>query len=99
MTVNRELIAAQALRHRLPSIYVVRAYPQSGGLMSYGVERGAQMREAAGYVDRILKGAKPGDLPVQSSSKFEMVFNLKAAKALSITVPATMLGRADEVIE
>jgi len=99
VTVNRELIAAQALRHRLPSIYVVRAYPQSGGLMSYGVERGAQMSEAAGYVDRILKGAKPGDLPVQSSSKFEMVFNLKTAKALGITVPATMLGRADEVIE
>ena len=82
-----------------PSIYVVRLYPASGGLMSYGIHTFAQVREAANYVDRILKGAKPGELPVQAAGKFEMVFNLKTAKALGITIPATMLGRADEVIE
>jgi putative ABC transport system substrate-binding protein len=99
VTTNRDLIAATALRHRQPSIYVVRAYPESGGLMSYGVDTADLIRGVAGYVDRILKGAKPGELPVQAASKFEMVFNLKTAKALGITVPATMLGRADDVIE
>jgi len=74
-------------------------YPASGGLMSYGVSQPDIYAQAATYVDRILKGAKPGDLPVQAASKFEMVINLKTAKALGITVPATMLGRADEVIE
>jgi len=99
VTTNRDLIAATALRHRQPSIYVVRAYPESGGLMSYGVDTADLIRGVAGYVDRILKGAKPGELPVQAASKFEMVFNLKTAKELGITVPATMLGRADDVIE
>ena len=96
------LLAAAAfvtLRHRLPSIYVVRAYPESGGLMSYGVGSSEQVRLAANYVNRILKGARPADMPVQAATKFEMVINLKTAKALGITVPATMLGRADEVIE
>ncbi len=99
VTTNRELIAELTLRYRLPSIYIVRLYPASGGLMSYGVDTFDQVRQAANYVDRILKGAKPGELPVQAAGKFEMVFNLKTAKALGITVPATMLGRADEVIE
>jgi len=99
VTTNRNLIAATTLRHRLPSIYIVRAYPESGGLMSYGIDTTELIRGVAGYVNRILRGAKPGDLPVQAASKFEMVFNLKSAKALGITVPATMLGRADEVIE
>jgi putative ABC transport system substrate-binding protein len=74
-------------------------YPMSGGLMSYGVVQSEVYVQAATYVDRILKGAKPGDLPIQAATKFEMVINLKTAKALGITVPATMLGRADEVIE
>ena len=99
VTTNRELIAALTLRYRLPSIYIVRFYPASGGLMSYGIDTFDQVHQAANYVDRILKGTKPGDLPVQAAGKFEMVFNLKTAKALGITVPATMLGRADEVIE
>jgi putative tryptophan/tyrosine transport system substrate-binding protein len=99
VTRHREVIAAAALRHRLPSIYLDRQYPESGGLMSYGPVSSDAYRQAATYVDRILKGAKPGDLPVQAASKFEMVFNLKTAKVLGITVPATMLGRADEVIE
>jgi putative tryptophan/tyrosine transport system substrate-binding protein len=98
-TVHRVLVANLALRHRLPSIYSQRLYPASGGLMSYGVVTSEPYRQAATYVDRILKGAKPGELPVQASDKFEMVINLKTAKALGITVPATMLGRADEVIE
>jgi putative ABC transport system substrate-binding protein len=99
VTNNRELIAALTLRYRLPSIYIVRFYPASGGLMSYGPELFDQVRQAANYVNRILKGAKPGELPVQAAGKFEMVFNLKTAKALGITIPATMLGRADGVIE
>jgi putative tryptophan/tyrosine transport system substrate-binding protein len=99
VTTNRDLISALTLRHRLPSIYVVRLYPASGGLMSYGIDTAELTRQVAGYVDRILRGARPGDLPVQSASRFEMVFNLKTAAALGITVPATMLGRADEVIE
>jgi putative ABC transport system substrate-binding protein len=99
VTRHRAMIAAAALRHRLPSIYLDRQYPESGGLMSYGPVTSEPYRQAASYVDRILKGAKPGELPVQAASKFEMVFNMKTAKALGITVPATMLGRADEVIE
>jgi putative ABC transport system substrate-binding protein len=74
-------------------------YPASGGLMSYGVVVTEPYRQAATYVDRILRGTKPSELPVQASSKFEMVINLKTAKSLGITVPATMVGRADEVIE
>ena len=98
-TTHRATIANAALRHRLPSIYMARNYAVAGGLMSYGVVISEPYRQAAAYVDRILKGAKPGDLPVQAASKFELVFNLKTAKSLGITVPATMLGRADEVIE
>jgi putative ABC transport system substrate-binding protein len=98
-TAHRELIAETALRHRLPSIYMARSYAASGGLMSYGIVLTEPYRQAATYVDRILKGAKPAEMPVQAASKFEMVFNLKTANALGITVPATMLGRADEVIE
>jgi putative ABC transport system substrate-binding protein len=98
-TQHREIIAAAALRHGLPSIYANRDYPASGGFMSYGIVNADIFRQSAAYVDRILKGAKPGDLPVQAATKFEMVFNLKTAKALGIAVPATMLGRADEVIE
>ena len=96
---RREMIASAALRHGLPSIYLARAYAVSGGLMSYGIDLTEPYRQAAAYVDRILKGAKPGELPVQAASKFELVVNLKTARALSITVPPTMLGRADEVIE
>ncbi len=99
VTQNRELIATTALRLGLPSIYLARVYVASGGLMSYGFAGIEPFRQAATYVDRILKGDKPGELPVQAMSKFEMVINLKTAKALGITVPATMLGRADEVIE
>jgi putative tryptophan/tyrosine transport system substrate-binding protein len=98
-TAHRELIASAAMRHGLPSIYLARIYPMSGGLMSYGINLIEPYRQAAVYVDRILKGAKPGELPVQAASKFEMVINLKTAKALGITVPPTVLGRADEVIE
>ncbi|MFL6823074.1 MAG: ABC transporter substrate-binding protein [Xanthobacteraceae bacterium] len=99
VTTHREAIASAALRHGLPSIYLSRIYAVSGGLMSYGIDVSDPYRQAAAYVDRILKGAKPGELPVQAASKFEMVINLKTAKALGITVPPTMLGRADEVIE
>ncbi len=98
-TLHRAAIAEAALRHRLPSIYSQRSYPASGGLMSYGMVQTEALRQAVTYVDRILKGAKPGELPVQAASKFEMVFNLKTAKTLGVTVPPTMLGRADEVIE
>jgi putative ABC transport system substrate-binding protein len=99
VTQNRDVISKTALRLGLPSIYVARTYAASGGLMSYGFVGIEPFRQAATYVDRILKGAKPGELPVQAATNFEMVINLKTAKALGITVPATMLGRADEVIE
>lgn len=99
VTQSREVIAKAALRYRLPSIYLSRLYAVNGGLMTYGPVISDAYRQAATYVDRILKGVKPGELPVQAASKFEMVINLKTAKALGITVPATMLGRADEVIE
>jgi putative ABC transport system substrate-binding protein len=98
-TAHRELIASSALRLGLPSIYLSREYAASGGLMSYGIDIAEPYQQAAGYVDRILKGAKPGEMPVQAASKFKMVINLRTAKALNIVVPPTMLGRADEVIE
>jgi putative ABC transport system substrate-binding protein len=98
-TAHRELIASSALHRGLPSIYLSREYAVSGGLMSYGVDIAEPYQQAAVYVDRILKGAKPAEMPVQAASKFKMVINLKTAKALNIVVPPTMLGRADEVIE
>ncbi len=96
---NRDLIVALAARHRLPAVYPLRSFATSGGLFSYGNDVSDVFRRAASYVDRILKGAKPGDLPVQAPSKYELVINLKTAKALGLTVPPLMLARADEVIE
>jgi putative tryptophan/tyrosine transport system substrate-binding protein len=98
-TVHRETIVAAANRHGLPAIYPLRSFTDGGGLFSYGFDQNDQFRQAAGYVDRILRGEKPGDLPVQEPTKFEMVLNLKTAKALGLTVPPTLLARADEVIE
>jgi putative ABC transport system substrate-binding protein len=97
--VHRDLIIALAARYKLPAIYYRRYFATIGGLVSYGYEIIEQFRGAASYVDRILKGEKPADLPVQAPNKYELVINLKTAKALGITVPATLLSRADEVIE
>jgi putative ABC transport system substrate-binding protein len=97
--VHRELIIMLAAQHRLPAVYPFRYFVTSGGLISYGPDPIDQFRRAAGYIDRILKGEKAADLPVQSPTKYELVVNLKTAKALGITVPQTVLGRADEVIE
>jgi putative ABC transport system substrate-binding protein len=98
-TNHRDLIIALAARHRLPAVYPFRYFATSGGLMSYGSDLADIYRRAASYVDRILKGAVPGDLPVQAPTKFEFVINLKTANALGLTVPPRWLGRADEVIE
>jgi putative ABC transport system substrate-binding protein len=97
--IHRDLIIALAARHHLPAVYPYRTYPQGGGLISYGVDPTDIYRRAASYVDLILRGAKPGDLPVQLPTKIELIVNLKTAKALGLSIPEPFLQRADEVIE
>jgi putative ABC transport system substrate-binding protein len=97
--VQRELIITLAARHRLPAVYGLRFFAIDGGLISYGPDSVEPYRRAAGYVDRILRGEKPADLPVQTPTKYDLVINAKTAKALGLTVPPTLLARADEVIE
>jgi putative tryptophan/tyrosine transport system substrate-binding protein len=97
--IYRDLIITLAARHKLPAVYYEHSFIAAGGLMSYGPDYVDQYRQAAGYVDRILKGEKPGDLPVQTPTKFELVINLKTAKALGLTLPPSVLAQANEVIE
>jgi len=99
MSIHREMIAALAARYRLPSSYPYRHFVDAGGLVSYSIDVKEQLRQAAEYVDRILKGATPADLPIQAPTKFELVINLKTAKTLGLEVPPSLLSRADEVIE
>ena len=97
--IHRDLIVMLAAKYRLPAVYPARYFADVGGLLSYGPDLLEQYRHAAGYVDRILKGEKPGTLPVQGPTRYELVVNLKTAKALDLPVPATLLARADVVIE
>jgi putative ABC transport system substrate-binding protein len=97
--VHRDLIIALAARHKLPAVYPFNYYVTSGGLMSYGPDQVDQFRRAASYIDRILKGEKAADLPVQAPTKYDLAINLKTAKALGLTVPLELLARADQVIE
>jgi len=99
MTNYREAIISLAARHRVPAIYPFRFFAESGGLMSYGTDVAEVFRRAATYADRILKGTSPGDLPVQAPNKYELVINLKTAKALDLEIPPMLIARADEVIE
>ena len=96
---NINLIIAMAARHKLPAVYIQRAFVAAGGLISYGPNFDDQYRRAAAYVDRILRGEKAADLPVQAPSKYELIINLKTANALGLTVPTSLLARADEIIE
>jgi putative tryptophan/tyrosine transport system substrate-binding protein len=96
---HRELIIALAARHRLPAVYPLRFFAAGGGLIDYGIDRIDLYRRAASYVDRILKGTKVSDLPIQMPTKFELVINLKTAEALGLNVPPTLFAQADEVIE
>jgi putative ABC transport system substrate-binding protein len=96
---ERRRVVGFARRHRLPSVYAGREFVELGGLISYGASIPDLFRRAATYVDKILKGAKPGDLPVEQPTKFELVINLKAARALGLTIPPSLLQRADEIIQ
>jgi putative ABC transport system substrate-binding protein len=96
---NRDVIFGLAARYRLPAVYPFRFFAQGGGLVSYGIDQVDHFRRAADYINRILKGEKPGDLPTQASTKFELAVNLKTAKSLGLSIPQTVLLRADEVIE
>ena len=98
-TTNRERIIASAARHRVPALYTFRFFAAEGGLMSYGVDVASVYQQSAEYIDRVLRGTRPADLPVQGPTKLDLVINLKTAKALGLTVPSTLLARADEVIE
>jgi putative ABC transport system substrate-binding protein len=97
--MQRAPLAELALKHRLPTMFSARENAEAGGLMSYGVDRNDLVRRAAIYIDKILKGAKPADLPVEQASKYQLVINLKTARALGLAVPDSLLARADEVIE
>ena len=97
--VNENRIAEFAIEHRLPSMFHLPEFVRAGGLLSYGPDRADLFRRAAAYVDKILKGANPGELPVEQASKYELIVNLKTAKALGLTVPQSILAGADEVIE
>jgi putative ABC transport system substrate-binding protein len=97
--IQRDTIIAAAAQHQLPAAYPFRGYVAEGGLISYGIDQAEPYRLAAGYVDRILNGEKPADLPVQTPTRYELVINLKTAKVLGLEVPTTLLARADEVIE